>query len=66
MDPTDASAPGQGRSDQPGEEDYFAKEKALLAKAQCIAQQIVNRVNKALGDTESHQALPTEEKPPLL
>lgn len=61
----DARRPEQGRSDRIGGDDLFAKEQELLAKVREVAQQIVERVNKALADTDTHASLPTEEKPAL-
>lgn len=65
MNPTDANASEQGRSDQPCTGDLYLKEQEVLAKVRELAQQIVERVNKALGDTAPLAPLPTEEKPAL-
>lgn len=56
---------GRGRSDRTGGDDLFLKEQELLAKVREVSQQIVERINKALGDTATHDSLPTEENTPL-
>ena len=65
MLPNDANSPEQGPSGVPDGENLRAAEQELLARVRELAQQIVDRVNKALSDTETHSSLPTEEKQPL-
>jgi hypothetical protein len=65
MQPGDAKSSEQGRSDRPNEDDLVSAKQELLARAREVAQQITERVAKALAETDGHPALPTEENPPL-
>lgn len=65
MPPVGENGPEPERSGPTGEADLLRKEQELLAKVRETAQRIAERVRKALGDTDSHDSLPTEEKPPL-
>jgi hypothetical protein len=63
MSPSDANLPGQGHSDRTGGDDLFLQEQELLAKVRDTARKIVDRVNRALGGTDTHAPLPADEKP---
>jgi hypothetical protein len=65
MLPADENGPEHAYSDHIGGDDLSFKEQELLAKARDVAQRITARVRKVLEDTDTHQSLPTEEKPPL-
>ena len=65
MSPEDAKPLEQGSSDQAEGDVLFRKEQEVLARAREIARRIAARVKKVLKDTDSHDALPTEETPPL-
>jgi hypothetical protein len=65
MNSTDTNTQKQSLS-APGERvEFRIREQELLARVRELAQDIVERVNKALGDTSAHASLPTEEKPSL-
>jgi hypothetical protein len=52
----------------PSWDSIIRAEEELLARAREVAQEITQRVQKALGGTEPHAPLPTEptkENPPL-
>ena len=65
MPPPDENGTEPACSDHTGADDLSFKEQELLAKARDVAQRITARVRKVLEDTDTHQSLPTEEKPPL-
>jgi hypothetical protein len=65
MPPTDENGSKQACSDHIGGDDLSFKEQELLAKVRDVARRITARVRKVLEDTDTHQSLPTEEKPPL-
>ena len=65
MQSGDAKSSEQGRSDRPNAEDLIRAEQELLARVREVAQQISERVAKALAETDDHPALPTEENPSL-
>jgi len=62
-----ADSDGQPDSTYPVPLDWRKAESELLNRAKEVAQQIVERVRRVTGDTETHSALPThpaEEAPP--
>lgn len=63
--PTDADSSNAESLGQGGRADKLAREAELLAKVRDVSRQIVERVNKVLGDTGAHASLPAEEKKPL-
>lgn len=65
MLPNDVNSPEQSLSGAPDVDNLRTAEQELLSRVRDLAQQIVDRVNKALGDTELHSPLPTEERPAL-
>lgn len=65
MQSNDVNMAGRGRSDRTGGDDLFIMEQELLARVRDVAQQITERVQKALGDTDTHAAFPTKETRPL-
>ncbi len=65
MPPADENGPKSASSDGTGGDALSAREQELLAKARDVAQRITARVRKVLEDTDAHQSLPTDEKPPL-
>jgi hypothetical protein len=64
MPPADENGQRLECSDSPLEGDLSFQEQELLAKTREIAQRITERVRMVLEDTDTHRALPTEEKPP--
>ena len=65
MQPTDVNQLGSGTSENPGGESASGQEPRILASVKAVAQRITERVQKALGDTDAHTALPTEDHEPL-
>jgi hypothetical protein len=65
MLPNDVNSPEQDLSGAPDMDNLRTAEQELLARVRDLAQQIVERVNKALSETGTHSSLPTEEKPSL-
>ena len=63
--PVNENVPEPEGSGLTGGDNLLRKEQELLAKARETAQRITERVRKTLTDTEGHESLPTEEKPPL-
>lgn len=63
--PSPDNTPTDEPSGQEDRGDELLKEAEVLAKVRDVARKIVEKVNKALGDTSTHSSLPTEEKKPL-
>jgi hypothetical protein len=53
----------QGASDRAGGEELFRQDGEVLARLRELAQQIVDRVNKALGEPDTGDLLPPDEPP---
>jgi hypothetical protein len=65
MNPPDTTAQEPEDGETPVGRSLFGKGGEVLTRVRELAQEIVERVNRALGDTEPHSSLPTEEKPAL-